>query len=156
MRPFSTAIPQVGDRRDLFCTSKYASKYYGTYECTRVTTMDFSSLSNINVKACRFPNCLHPLLILNYEKIANGLIKCLIQDRKMVPPIICDFVEKLYTSGVLKFDCLVLQCVGYDHVSYETTIKSGETAPKIVQKNNSKPSGSNQSKLEKTLCHCKG
>jgi len=46
---------EVGDRKDLFCSAKTNNrsftKYYGTYECTRVATVDYSVVAEFSQKA---------------------------------------------------------------------------------------------------------
>lgn len=45
----SIAIPpKVGSKRGLSCTRKQVMKYYGTYQCTRVETIDFCVIAKIN------------------------------------------------------------------------------------------------------------
>lgn len=41
---------KVGQTKGLFCSSGAAAWYYGTYRCTRVTTVDFSALAKVNEK----------------------------------------------------------------------------------------------------------
>lgn len=59
-------------------------------------------------------------------------MKRIVSAKKLVPPIISSLMESLYTSGILKFHCVVFQCVGYDHATYNEAMRMKEKTANIV------------------------
>jgi hypothetical protein len=71
-------------------------------------------------------------------QVANKAKKRLIGNKKLVAPIVSQLVEKLQTSGILRFHCAVFQCIGYNHAVCQGIIEhSGPFTPIPGSSNNS-------------------